>query len=223
MRTSVKLCFTALTAAFLLATAVATSSARNFSVSNQNIRVTWARLDFVGGGRTIECNVTLEGSFHSSTIAKVARTLIGAITRAKVKRPCRGGEAWTANGLETHPRLGRLNNTLPWHITYEAFAGSLPAITDIFLLLSRFRFKIQTGLFGFDCIGLYGNERDNVTGRATIAGGAITSLAAVAGRNIATLVGQLGNAECPAIGNLVGTSNSVTLLGTTTRITVTLI
>jgi hypothetical protein len=223
MHRPMQLIVATLAATALLATVVATSSARNFSVSNQNIRVTWNRLDFVGGGRTIECNLTLEGSFHSRTIAKVARTLIGAITKAKYHRPCRGGEAWTANGLETHPRLGRLANTLPWHITYEAFAGRLPAITEILLLLSRFKLKIQTGLFGFDCIGLYGNERDNITGRAAVAGGAITSLALVAGRNTATLAGQLGNAECPPTTNFVGTSNSVTLLGTTTRITVTLI
>jgi hypothetical protein len=224
MRTTVKLCFTALTAAFLLASAVATTSARSLSTSNQNIRATWSSLEFVAPGlATIRCQVTLEGSFHRSTIQKSPGTLIGAITRAKVKRPCSGGEGWAANGLDVAP-LGRLNNTLPWHVTYEAFAGRLPAIEAVILLLSRIRFKIQAGsppFFG--CLGLYGNERDNITGRATReAGGAITDITAVTGRNSASLVSALSGI-CPERGTFVGRTTSVTLLGQTARITVTLI
>jgi hypothetical protein len=215
----------AFTAALLLASAVATTSARNLSVSNQNIRVTWRSLEFVGGA-TIVCQVTLEGSFHTTTIAKVARTLIGAITRVKVKRPCNGGEAWAANGLDVHPRLGRLNNTLPWHITYEGFEGRLPNIENVLLLLSRFRFKVQAPIFTTIC--LYGNATDNITGRATReAGGAITTLAPVTGRNIANLVTELGSSGlCGRTGtfrNPVADPGQVFLLGNTARITVTLI
>ncbi len=156
MRTSVKLCFTALTAALLLASAIATTSARNLSVSNQQFRVTWQELEFAIEIVTIICHVTLEGSFHYRTIVKRERTLIGYITQVAVRRPCRNGEAWAANGREAHPRLGVLANTLPWHVTYEGFAGTLPCITSIFLLLRGARFKIHSF---FNTLGLYGRRQ----------------------------------------------------------------
>ncbi len=221
MRTSVKLCFTALTAAALLASAVATTSARNLSVSNQRFRVQWQELQF-NGGAIIECHVTLEGSFHYRTIVKRERALIGYITAATVRRPCRGGEAWAANGTESHPRLGRLANTLPWHVTYEGFVGALPNINEILLLLRGARFKIHTFL---NTLCLYGDANDNITGRAVRdARGAITTLEPVAGRNRARLVVELGSGFCPAEGAFTnGRPGQVFLLNTTTRITVTLI
>ena len=174
MRTSVKLCFTALTAALLLASAIATTSARNLSISNQNFRVSWQELQFATNVLTITCHVTLEGSFHYRTFAKNVGRLIGYITRVAVRRPCRNGEAWAANGTEAHPRLGVLANTLPWHITYEGFEGTLPNITSILLLLRGARFKIHGP---FNTLGLYGEANDNITGRArrNVATGAITN------------------------------------------------
>ena len=223
MRTSVKLCFTALTAALLLASAIATTSARNLSVSNQRFRVSWQELQFISPGiLTIECHVTLEGSFHYRTILKDLRRLIGYITRVAIRRPCRNGEAWAANGTEAHPRLGTLANTLPWHITYEGFEGTLPCITALFLLLRGARFKIHGP---FNTLGLYGEREDNILGRATrdLATGAITTLAPVPGRASARLVNCLGGI-CPGSGNFEnGRPGQVFLLNTTTRITVTLI
>ena len=206
MRTSAKLGLTALMAALLLASAISTASARSLSVSNQNIRVMWSSLEF-NGGVIVRCRVTLEGSFHSRTIVKMARTLIGAITRATVDElDCTNG-----NG---RPR----NETLPWHITYEGFTGTLPNITSVFVLLSRLRFLLTVpGL----CTGEYGIATDNITGRATLnAGREITELEPVAGRNRATL--HSGTVFCPGSGTFGG-RGTVTLLGTTTRIRVTLI
>ena len=223
MRTSVKLCFTALTAAALLASVVATTSARNLSLSNQRFRVSWQELQFTTPGiLTIECHVTLEGSFHYRTFAKNVGRLIGYITRVAIRRPCRNGEAWAANGTESHPRLGTLANTLPWHITYEGFTGTLPCITSIFLLLRGARFKIHGP---FNTLGLYGAAEDNITGQAirSVATGAITELEPVEGRNSARLVNCLAGI-CPASGVFRnGRPGQVFLLGTTTRITVTLI
>ncbi len=223
MRTSVKLCFTALTAALLLASAIATTSARNLSISNQQFRVTWQELDFATELVAITCHVTLEGSFHYRTIPKVERRLIGYITQVAVFRaPCRNGEAWAANGRETHPRLGVLANTLPWHVTYESFAGTLPNITSINLLLRGARFKIHSFL---NTLCLYGDANDNITGRAIReARGAITTLEPVAGRNTARLVSSLGAGVCPPAGTFANRRPGVvTLLGTTTRLSVTLI
>ena len=196
---------TALAAALLLAAATNTATARSLSISNQNVRGTWASLEF-NSSVVVRCRVTLEGSFHTRTVAKVARTLVGAVTRATVD------EANCTNG-NGRPR----NETLPWHITYEGFTGTLPNISGVFLLLSRFRFTLTVpGL----CTADYGTATDNITGRVNLSGGEITSLEPVAGRNTATL--HSGTAFCPGSGRFAG-SGTVTLLGTTTRIRVTLI
>lgn len=209
MRTSAKLGLTALVAALLLSAAVSTASATRLSVSNQNIRATWARLEFASSLVTIRCPVTLEGSFHTRTIAKVARSLIGAITRVLIKREsCTNGEAL--------PKA----ESLPWHVTYESFTGTLPNITAVNLLLSRFRFLLTVS--GLCTNGDYGNATDNITGRAAReVGGAITGLEPVEGRNVAHLVAA--REFCPPEGRLRGPEGAVMLLGTTTRITITLI
>jgi hypothetical protein len=204
MLAPVKLGLTALAAALLLATAVSASSARNLSFSNQNIRVTWATLEFVGSSSTFRCPITLEGSFHSRTIPKVARVLIGAITKFDFGT-CASGAG--------------IRKVLPWHFTYESFAGTLPNITAINLLISRFLFLLTR----FNVVCSLGAETDNITlSAARGAGGEVTSLAPVEGRNIAHLVRPaeegFGCSEVKLIG-----SGSVSLLNSTTRITVTLI
>jgi hypothetical protein len=204
MRTSTMLGLTALMAALQLATAVSTATARTLSVSNQNIRATWTSLEFASGN--LRCQVTLEGSFHSRTIVKVARTQIGAIDRAIVKEEsCLFGVV--------RPRT----ETLPWPITYESFTGTLPSISSVLLLLSRLR--VQLVIPGF-CTGDYGQVIGNITGRANLTGGEITSLEMVEGRNTMTLVS--GSFGCPAMKRLIG-SGTVVLRGTTTKIRVTLI
>ena len=169
----------AITAATTLLALLATAApARNFSTSNQNVRVVWTELEFAALV-TITCSLTFEGSFHYRSIVKRERALIGYITAAIVRRPCRNGEAWAANGRESHPRLGTLANTLPWHITYEGFAGTLPNITSILFLVRGGRFKIHSF---FDTLCLYGDANDNITGRGTRdpVTGAITGLEPVA-------------------------------------------
>ena len=198
MRTSIRLCFAALTAALLLSSAVATTSARNLSFNIQNWRVVWSELQFATNVITITCRVTLEGSFHYRTLIKSPRALIGYVTAAAVTRPCTSGEAWTANGRESYPRLGTLANTLPWHLTYEGFVGTLPNITEILLLFRGVRFKIHSV---FNTLSLYGDANDNITGRAVRAGTLITTLEPISGRNTLRLVACLGGI-CPGSGVL---------------------
>jgi len=214
MRKVVSLSLTVIAASLLLAAAVGTASARNLSSSSSDWRVTWAGLEFVSPGLlTIRCRVTLLGTFHARTIAKVARSLIGSVTRAFVTRPCTNGEGWAFDGTEGRPQ------TLPWHLTYEAFAGTLPNITSLDVLLSRFRFLISSGFCG---AASYGSATDNVTGRITrnTATGELTTLAPVAGRNTVNRVTLLSG-FCPATGLMAGTGNVMTESGA--RITVTLI
>jgi hypothetical protein len=117
-----KLVLAGLTAALLMGLALGSASANRLSLSNRLIRITWANLRFFheGGGinPSYECPVTLEGSFHSATIAKVRDVLMGFITRGVVK-----SESCSTNGRATI-----LQERLPWHVTYESFSGTLPNI-----------------------------------------------------------------------------------------------
>jgi hypothetical protein len=220
MRTTAKLGLTALLAAMLLASAISTASARNLSVSEQSFRSTFSSLEFIAGA-TIRCRVTLEGSFHTRTIAKVANSLVGAITRAIVAHPgCTGGEAWADNGTETEP-LGTAPNRLPFHITYQSFASTLPRIETVNLAVSRSSFVVQGTILGLTCRGRYGRLEDTITSAAAVeAGGGITSLVP---NGRASLVEQLGpNAVCASTGAFAG-NGTVVNLSTGARVSVTLI
>jgi hypothetical protein len=208
MRKSAKLGVMALAAALMLATALNTASARNLSISTQNIRVTWEELSFQGTGFNVKCQITLEGSFHSRTIPKVTRLLIGAITRAiAYEERCTGG------------RLSLYAE--PWHVTYEAFVGALPRIEAVQLLLSRFRFHAIIPLI-CPIAAEYGTAEDNITFRLfRETDGSISSVDPVSMRNIAHKAA--GPAGCPAEGRLVGTLGLLTVLNTTTHVTITLI
>jgi hypothetical protein len=210
-------------AAILLASAVANASARSFSVSEQSFRITWASLELGGSGSTVRCRLTLEGSFHTRTIAKVSRSLIGAITRVIFGHPCTGGEYWADNGTEAEP-LGTAPNKLPWHLTYESFSGTLPAISVLNLLLSRVSFVLQATFLGLTCRGRYGRAEDNIiNGAAREAGGGITEVTPSATTNRVSLVEQLGpNAVCPSTQSITGRGFLVNL-STGARITITLI
>jgi hypothetical protein len=221
MHLSIKLILSGLVASLLLAVAVTTASATRLSVSNQNIRATWTSLEKVAEGvTTIRCQMTLEGSFHTRTIAKVSRSLIGAITKAAVKQEtCTNGSVSVFNGVDRYNGT-TTPNTLPWHLTYDSFTGTLPSITAVNLLFSRYRFGLTVaGL----CTGQYGSATDNIVLAATRdASGAITGLSPRAGANFLTLIRRDAGLACPEREAISGTG-SLTLLGTTTRITITLI
>ena len=209
MRTTVKLTLAALTAAVLLASMVGSASARNLSVTNRDFRVVWAPLSFSDAFRffAVRCNVTMEGSFHANTIVKTLHTLIGNITRAIVGRPCTGGEAWAWNGTE-----GALTgvSSLPWNMSYEGFTGTLPTIAGIRVLLRNTKFSIRSGI----CLGTYTLTNWNFT------------FIVAADRTVTITPGtesfEPSEGECPSL-IYSGTSSRITLLGTATSITVTLI
>lgn len=136
MRNRTKLIFTGLTAALLMSLAVSVASANSLSTSEPKFKAVWGQLRFVeeGGGTLVECPVTLEGSFHSSTIAKVPGSLIGHVSRA-VKGAC-GTEQATI-----------LTATLPWHVTYQGIRGTLPNPEGIRVLLLGASFRLR--IFGF--------------------------------------------------------------------------
>jgi len=223
MHTTLKSAVAALTAAVALAALVSGVSARNLSVSNQSIRMTWRSLEFATflGGFSTRCPLTIEGSFHARTLTKVARALIGYITAARSKsESCTGGRAWVYNGVERLEGI-TLPTSLPWHLTYERFTGALPNIERLSFLLSNMRFTIMEPL-GSLCIYTTGSRGNaTVTTTRNFPTGVIDN--AVASGSI-TL--DAGSAEsCPNPFNVVSRPEDgvVTLLGATTKITVTLI
>jgi hypothetical protein len=206
-----KLVLAGLTATFSMAVLVHSASAGRLSVSSQNLRATYASLEFFGEGgieATVRCPLTLEGSFHSRTVAKVVSSLVGYVTRAIVgsSAACTGGHATV------------LTATLPWHVAYSSFSGTLPNITSVRLLLKRVAFLLEVGL-GTSC--LY--AEDGMTPVAGFvnreAGGRITGLTEDETIRLVKVSGTFG---CPSQGGFRGTG-SVMLLGATTPVTLTLI
>jgi len=130
MRTRGRTLLLALTATSILAINITTATATHLRSSSSLAIIRWAPLRFIAGSNTISCNVTLEGSFHSATIAKVNEALIGRISRATFNT-CTGAGATV------------LAETLPWHIRYAGFTGTLPDITGINLRLISVSFRLQ--------------------------------------------------------------------------------
>ena len=222
MRTYAKLAITALIATAALAALVGSASATRLSITNRNIRAVWSSMEFSNSASTLRCRVTLEGTFHENTIAKVARSLIGYITRAEIRRPCTGGTVWLYNGVETNEVLtGTLPNSLPWHITYEGFNGELPTPTAIRILLILTRFKLRATFLGITLLCVYRTtSTQNATGTANLgAGGRVTNIEG----SSAELTSESGGG-CPR-GRLRSPAGDgiLTLLGTSNAVSVTLI
>jgi len=137
-----------LTAAVAMAFATTSTSARNLSISHGRLwNLIWTNLQIKSSGLVaVDCEVTLEGSFHYTTIAKIAHTLIGHITRARVGT-CRTGSATVLTGR------------LPWHVTYEGFEGALPDITGVRLLLLGAQFRYHEPILGTECLFITNPER----------------------------------------------------------------
>jgi hypothetical protein len=106
-------------AASVLALA-ASAAARRFALNNQSWVSVWTNIEVEAAGFNVRCPLTLEGSFHSAIIEKVSGALIGYVTNAQIRvSVCTGGSVTI------------LSETLPWHIRYDRFMGTLPNITGI--------------------------------------------------------------------------------------------
>ena len=126
-----KLWLVGLGVAVLLASAVSAASGNRLSVSEARYNLRWTLLEFIlSTGDTIVCEVSLAGSFHSSTMNKTIGSLMGHVTTAAASRTCLGG-AVTMRA-----------ETLPWHVQYGGFAGALPNIETVRLNLIGARFRI---------------------------------------------------------------------------------
>ena len=169
MKTRTTLALTALAATLTMLFAVTSASANRLSVDDTAFRVTWASLEFTSSvGVTTRCPVTLVGDFHSSTIVKTRGLLIGFVDSATVNNAaCVGGRATV------------LAATLPWHVTYEGFTGTLPNITSVSILLVNASFQVQQTILGIAVTCLARTTvAENATGTISLSAGVATELRA---------------------------------------------
>ena len=208
MRTRSKLLIAGFTAALMLTMAVSSASAGRLSVTNKNFRIVWSGLEFssTSGVGPVRCPVTLEGSFHSATAKKVVGALVGYVTRGTtLAAACAGGRA-TIN-----------QSSLPWHIRYRGFLGSLPSIVGVAITAPDIEFTVNAG--GINCTTRSTPEEPAGGIGVVGAGGVITS-----NRADESFTVPLNGPFCglASRGRFSGTG-SVTLLGTATSISIRLI
>ncbi|HZV73420.1 MAG TPA: hypothetical protein VFF79_06870 [Conexibacter sp.] len=196
--------------------AVQSASANHLSISQETLRVVWpeeSKINFsnTAGGIEISCALTLEGSFHSKTIVKTSGSLMGYVTRA-IFGP-------VSNCLKTNvTNITTLTASLPWHIRYDSFTGTLPAIGGLRLQVAGFAFLLTA--FGASCLyrSTAANPFFGVASRES--GGVITGLQAEEGTSMPLFSGGI---LCPASVTFSGTATRVTKLGETAAIRLTLI
>jgi hypothetical protein len=209
MRRRSRLILAGLAATLLMGLATSTASANRLSVGNTKFRITWGTLFIVNDPNFhSRCPITLEGSFHSATIRKVARALIGSVTRGIVK-----------NDSCPEGHFTVLQEKLPWHLTFEAFTGTLPTILGFEALLSRYSFQVEYGL-SITC--LYhdrGSLEENIEMQVLRVGGVITTVTPNEKQQGEFVSGSIG---CPRESGITGVGQAF-LLGNTTRIALTLI
>lgn len=201
MKSGITAAIVAAAAALLLALAVGSASANRLSYSEQNFRIVWTRLIFSesGGGFPINCPVTLEGSFHSRTFAKTRDLLGGFITNAVVNN---------AACSEGHATI--LRASLPWHVTFQSFTGTLPNITSVRYNLIGAAFQIEPGL-GLVCLASSSVTSPAAGSASREAGGNITSL-----QPDSSLAIPVTGALCPESGIFSG-SGEVFVQGSSER------
>jgi hypothetical protein len=195
-----KLLLSAIGAALLLGALAGVASARNLSTTSQTFRVAFRTLTVRGMFGVTNCEITLEGSLHARTIAKVNDTLIGYITRA-TRGTC-GAEGGTTI----------LTETLPWRVLYGTFNGVLPNISAITTHIVDFSYQIRERTRTCLARSLPENRivmpflRDTTSRALTIA----------------ELIGNIIT-DCNEFAVFSSTRDSVTVLNSSARITVTLI
>jgi len=221
MRNRSKQLLVSLCAIALLGIGAGTASATHFQLLEfeRGFRIVYPTMEFSTGGfsGTVRCRVTVEGTFHRSTYAKVSGTLVGYITRARVQHPCTNGEAWTLTAAEGRPE------TLPWHVQYVSFTGTLPTIATISQQTVGSSFLVEQ--FNFFCLARSTQARP-IIGSNALAAGSEANLRVVTTQTVSGSIPLTsgGGFGCPsASGTLAGTSSSVTQLGNTNALGVRLI
>jgi len=190
-------------ATVLLCALVSSASARNFETTSQTLRAQFRELRFSFPFGSPACQVTVEGSFHARTIQKVVGTLSGFITRADLGI-CSGGTVTI------------LRETLPWHIRYSAFTGTLPNITSVRASVIGASLRVRETSGMIICLARTTATEPGIVTFNREVGGAVTNV---------ELGGRIRvGAECfGESGTFSSDRAPLTALNTTTRITIRLI
>ncbi|HMI90651.1 MAG TPA: hypothetical protein VK509_04770 [Polyangiales bacterium] len=182
------------------------ASANRLSVSEEDAEIIWPEaedVNFNAGGNTVECSITLLGSFHSRTIKKIANMLVATVSHATL------GDCDNGTGIiDTRP---------PWHVRYVNFTGTLPNLTGVTIQLTGPRFTINHTGSGATCITVANspaNSRANVG-----AGGLVTGLTSLGTPTIPLDdVGGSFLCDLAGTGAFSGTANVTDLDGSTVTI-----
>lgn len=202
MRTCRKRALTASVVALVLFALTGTSGANTLQLTETTFRTAYRSLEFTAAGSTVRCPVTLEGSFHSASISKTGGALLGHVTRVSTGT-CTGGTVTALTG------------TLPWHVQYSSFAGTLPNITSVRLQAIGASFQVHpTGLL--TCLARSEASHAVTLGYERTTQGEITGVRA--GGTI-PLTGEGGLCAAGGEASLGGTGTT-TVLGETTPIAV---
>lgn len=205
MASMVRLTIATALAVIGMAAVVGGASAGRLALGNQNFRVEWIVLRLRAAEFEFTCQLTLEGSFHSRTIAKSTAPLIGLVSRVALSR-CNSD---VNTGLN-----------LPWHIKYASFRGTLPTIESVRLEIIDSSILVRA--FGIGCL-YQSTLASPALGEVTVASGVLTGMR-MDGRAPIPLKSRLeGIVDCPASGFLEGATGTVSVLGTTTGIRISLI
>lgn len=194
--------FTVVTTIILYVTFASAAAGRSLQFSSQSYRETFRVFQIdTPSGPAARCQLTLEGSFHARTLAKVFGALVGYITRA-VLGPCSTGKATL------------LIETLPWHEVYAAFNGTLPNISWAESRASSMQVRASEA-FGITCLFRSSATEPLIRRRNMSAGVWVSS----------ELSGTIRlGAECFGVAGTITTEGgTLTVLNGSSRITVTLI
>ncbi len=141
MRNRARAALAALAAAASLAAFASTASANDLLGNEVEMYFDWEELTFEAGGFEVTCPVTFLNDLHSLFIEKTYGLLVGFVDHAQVAAAeCAGGGLTFQAG------------TLPWHLTYKSFTGTLPTPTQVTFLLRRMGFTVSSG--GITCLGV---------------------------------------------------------------------
>ena len=132
-------------AALVMGLAVGGAAGNRLEVSAQQFRIVWSPLtaDIQAEGISeVRCLVTLEGSFHARTFVKSVGALVGYVTSSAIgqRNVCQGGAATV------------LAETLPWHVRYTSFEGTLPRIRGAKLSILGVSWRIFIAGLGLTCL-----------------------------------------------------------------------
>jgi hypothetical protein len=130
---------------------------------------------------------------------------------------------WVHNGVENPLGTGVKPTSLPWHLTYLGFAGTLPNISEVRILIRGIRVSAMWRLFGSEvCLAVFGEPAESIISEWFIGAGgrviAIQLLSQPLRKREVSL-----ELSCQNEIRLNSSSTTITLLTNTTPITITLI